>query len=1076
MSIEQVRQFIVAAGDHPPTDEQAAIIDADPSHSHLVIAGAGSGKTTTMSQRVAWLVAQGLYRPSEVLGLTFTRKAAAELSKGIASKLNSAGLSQDALSAEVVEVSTYNSFAASLYRDHAALIGYEPNAIILSDASSWQLAWNLVKQANHPVLAEGFISLDAATQATITLAGQMSDNLADADAVHAYCERVLSRFMQHPDTDIDTLRSSGASKAKIDEAAKLTRVFRLAPAFVELAVEYQRLKQQRGYIEYSDQVARAFEIIDRFPHVAESYRDRFRAVLLDEYQDTSVVQTRFLAKLFAGTSVIAVGDPNQSIYGFRGASSDNLLAFGKDFGTDSVFTLSTSWRNPRSVLTVANAIAEPLRESLAKTPELHDALKPLNPAEEAVDGVVDIRVFGDADEEYAGIGRWLHQRFAETPEASAAVLVRTKAVMQPLVAALRSQGLAVHVTGMAGVLSEPAVVDLTCALRAAYDPTANSELVRLLAGARWRIAPADLEQLAKFAARLLNHHPDGRSVDEATSQAQFDSFENVEIASLVDAVEVIRANQVPRPDWLESFSHVGLDRIREAGEMLRAIRARIGMPIDEVVAHAVSITRVDVEAHANSHASTALEALDGFADLVANFTQFSKSASLGSFLDWLEQVERRESVTPRQQPPRTGVVQVLTAHAAKGLEWDYVAIPQLGDLKFPIRPTSLSGWLSYGELPYRFRGDVDVLPSLELEDLSPTASLTERIEAFRAEMKIRHHEEERRLAYVAFTRAKSEMLLTTSTYGEGVRKSPPSRYLKEAAEALSLDSATLEPPSHAAQIIRPPQEWPLDPLGERRVSVEAAATAVKSAHPQAHVDVSLRRRIDVMIAELQGSTPQFTQPTRLGASVVKDYLKDPIAAISRAKRPVPQQPYPQTRLGTLFHLWAEHRTTGRIGPELDEGLFEGADELASAHELEQLQRTFESSLWGNWKASDIEREIHVPIAGTVFVCKLDAVFRVDENAPRDDGRPEGISYQIVDWKTGKVPTSPEDLELKQTQLALYRIAYSKHLGIPIEQIDAVFYYVSDDVIIRPERLYDEAEFSSLWGEKMGSVATSSTED
>ena len=123
--------------------------------------------------------------------------------------------------------------------------------------------------------------------------------------------------------------------------------------------------------------------------------------------------------------------------------------------------------------------------------------------------------------------------------------------------------------------------------------------------------------------------------------------------------------------------------------------------------------------------------------------------------------------------------------------------------------------------------------------------------------------------------------------------------------------------------------------------------------------------------------------------------------------------------------------------------------------LAALQATFERSPWASRAPIDVEREIHLVLDSQIIICKIDAVYR-------DDDR-----YQVVDWKTGKAPTSAQDLQDKQLQLALYRLAYSQWKKINLELIDAVFYYVADDAIITPERLFDEAELIALWRASRG---------
>jgi DNA helicase-2/ATP-dependent DNA helicase PcrA len=129
--------------------------------------------------------------------------------------------------------------------------------------------------------------------------------------------------------------------------------------------------------------------------------------------------------------------------------------------------------------------------------------------------------------------------------------------------------------------------------------------------------------------------------------------------------------------------------------------------------------------------------------------------------------------------------------------------------------------------------------------------------------------------------------------------------------------------------------------------------------------------------------------------------------------------------------------------------------------LRTLKETFERSAWASRRPAAIELEINVPFAGNIFICKIDAIYEIEGSSPQ--------RFEIVDWKTGRPPSDKKDLELKQLQLALYRMAYATWAGIPEEHIDAVFYFVADDVIIRPERLYSESELEERWLSLTGGI-------
>jgi DNA helicase-2/ATP-dependent DNA helicase PcrA len=268
-----------------------------------------------------------------------------------------------------------------------------------------------------------------------------------------------------------------------------------------------------------------------------------------------------------------------------------------------------------------------------------------------------------------------------------------------------------------------------------------------------------------------------------------------------------------------------------------------------------------------------------------------------------------------------------------------------------------------------------------------------------------------------------------------------------------------------------PVLWPKHPLRGREAQVRAAADAVRHRLDLGPGDPARdvgpwHDELELLLREAasrrHGEAELERPPVRIPASRYKDFVSDPVGTLGALQRPMPERPYKATRIGTLFHSWVEQRSDvlGRSEAidaaefELDESTPENE---ADAAKLADLKATFERSPWAGRNPLEVEIEIHAPLAGQVFVCKLDAVY------PLPDG-----GVEIVDWKTGKAPADADDLERKQFQLALYRHAYATWKGIPPESVDAVFYFVADDLIVRPERIYSSSELASRWSSTFSS--------
>jgi DNA helicase-2/ATP-dependent DNA helicase PcrA len=504
--------------------------------------------------------------------------------------------------------------------------------------------------------------------------------------------------------------------------------------------------------------------------------------------------------------------------------------------------------------------------------------------------------------------------------------------------------------------------------------------------------------------------------------------------------------------------------LRAVARQFAYLRSRAGLGLPELVRLVEQELLLDIEVVANESSGLGLANLHAFHDELAGFLASDDEATLGSFLGWLDRAARQDTMGPRSEAAEPGTVQLLTIHGAKGLEWDVVAVPRLVADELPAAPREGTGWVRFGKLPFEFRGDARELPQLDWRGLDNQAEFDANLGAFKAALAARQQAEERRLGYVAVTRAKDALLLTGAFWSGQQKPRGPSAFLIELAERgivgeLPDESEFEENPLDGAAEV---ETWPLDPLGARRVSVEKAAAMVLAEGAADNSAGAWQSDIDLLLAERARAREAIgvvALPARIPASRFKEYVSDPAAVATALRRPMPEKPYRATRLGTLFHAWVEKRSGVVGGGEQLDALdteLDFDDPSIDEQELARLQRVFEASPWADAKPVEVEREIHLPFAGRVVICKIDAVYALP-----------GDRFEVVDWKTGKAPKDARDLEEKQLQLALYRLAYARWRGIEPERIDAVFYYVSDDAVIRPERIFEERELLELWGAATG---------
>ena len=461
-----------ALGLFPPTEEQAAVIAAPPGPL-VVIAGAGAGKTETMAARVVWLVANGYAEPGQVLGLTFTRKAAGQLLRRVRSRLarlggtglGATGAGPAANRRAPRWSAPITRSPAQLLREYGLLAGRgdrpsnpTPGCSARPSCGSWPSTWS-TDTAGSCVPTR---TPAAVTAMVLRLSGQLAEHLVDTGQLrdtHVELERLVHTLPAGP-----YQRDRGPSQWLLRHAGHPDRARRTGAAARRVAGADAR--GEGDGLRRPDGLG-GTACRDLPAGRCGQLRSRYRVVLLDEYQDTGHAQRVALSSLFGGgvddeLALTAVGDPIQSIYGWRGASATNLPRFTTDFPLSDgspapVLELRTSWRNPPSTLHIANAIsAEARRRSVA--------VHALRPRPDAAPGTVRCALLADVQAERDWVADHLHRalpagRADGVAPPTAAVLVRRNADAAPIAAALRARGVPVEVVGLAGLLSIPEVAE-----------------------------------------------------------------------------------------------------------------------------------------------------------------------------------------------------------------------------------------------------------------------------------------------------------------------------------------------------------------------------------------------------------------------------------------------------------------------------------------------------------------------------------------------------------------------------------------------------------------------------------------
>ena len=1021
---------------YAPSDQQWAAISA-PLSPAVVIAGAGSGKTTLMAARVVYLVVTGQVRPDEVLGLTFTTKAASELRQRIRSALRTAGALDEGDpddGEDVLEptVATYNAYAASLLTDHGLRIGHEPDTRVITDAARYQLGARAIDRytgeirhlTDHP---------ETAIQNLLALDGAMSEHLVDAAAVRRVDEEARTGFLRALEEEVN-----GKNRTTYREPVeKAINAIDRRTELLGLVEAYRRLKADLGLMDFSDQIELGARLASEQPDVGALERSRFKVVLLDEYQDTSVAQAIMLSRLFSGPdpgsgrghAVTAVGDPNQAIYGWRGASVSNILHFdatfpARDGGPVPVHPLTVNRRSERRILAVANRLAAPLH---AKFPQV----EPLEPKPEAGEGVVETRVF----ETHAGELAWLAEAVADAHDekwSDIGVLTRDNAHAEDVFDALTSAGIPVEIVGLSGLLRLPEVAEIVAILHLLHDVTANAALLTLLTGPRWAVGPRDLRLLSRRAQELAGRQVrvEGASVDDLLV-AIADGIDPTEIPSLDDAL----ADPGEAP-----YSPEALDRFALLSAELRMLRTHVGEPLLDIVRRIIDTTGTDVElASAVSPAAGARrDNLDLFVKAVAEFQAVDGDVTLPALLAYLTAEDDQGNGLDVATPTEADSVKLLTVHRSKGLEWSSVFLVGVCETRFPSNRSRTLWTSSPSILPAPLRGDAHDLPQLAGSDKAA-------LDAYRADTRAHDAEEELRLAYVAFTRAAHR--LSVSSYLWSPRATPfgPSAYQREVRDWLDEagEPATdwHEKPQkgdpNPYDAVDPSRPWPATGTGVEAALRIEAARLVREVDPgaaDAGLDMIEAARVadwDVELDRLleEARRDRSTEivvplPSSLSATSLARLRDDPDEFARDLARPMPRQPSPAARFGTRFHAWVEARFGQQQLLDPDELPGRADSGVDDESDLRELVAAFEQGPFADRVPHAVEPPFALVLAGQVVRGRIDAVY----------AEPDG-GYLLVDWKTNRAETADP------LQLAVYRLAWAELAGVPLDRVRAAFYYV-----------------------------------
>ncbi|MBI3231775.1 MAG: UvrD-helicase domain-containing protein [Candidatus Doudnabacteria bacterium] len=678
----------------------------------LIVAGAGTGKTTVITRRIAYLIEQKLAKPHEILALTFTEKAAGEMSERVDLLLPLGYID--------TWISTFHSFCERILKNHALDIGLSNDFELLDGIRQWILVYKNFEKFDldyYRPLGNPNRFIDA----LLSHFSRCKDELISPDDYLKYAESSRLKTDQVNTTPSRQRRNippilGGDEEATPSEVARLEEV---ANAYHT----YQKLLLDNNYLDFGDLINYTLELFKKRPKILEYYQKKFKYILVDEFQDTNFAQFQ-LVKLLAGDekNLVVVGDDDQSIYKFRGASVSNILKFKEEYPRAKQITLVDNYRSGQNILDMAYKFIQ------ANNPDRLEIKLKINKRLRAFvssPGQIEVLEGDDLSGELNAVaGKILELKnqtasSGDTTWNDFSILIRANSEADELLPVLQSAGIPYTFIANRGLYKKPIIVDVLSYMRLLDNAHDSQSLYRTLSLPKFHLSHHELSRLLGYSDQKTV------SLYQALAPAQ----------TMVDMSDDGKKKIAGLQALLKK--HTSESKTATAAEMLVKIVMDIGL--DQKL-------KEDSLENAQSR-----ELIDQFYKKIENFEKQSEHKDLHAFLLSLDLEIRAGSEGEIKFDPNLGPesVKVLTVHSAKGLEFKYVFIVSLVDQRFPTRE----------------KKETIAIPEPLIKDILPEGDF--------------HLQEERRLFYVAITRAKLGLFLSWAKNYGGKTLKKPSQFLTE---------------------------------------------------------------------------------------------------------------------------------------------------------------------------------------------------------------------------------------------------------------------------------------------------------
>jgi DNA helicase II / ATP-dependent DNA helicase PcrA len=895
----------------------------------LIVAGAGTGKTTVITRRIAYLVQQKQALPDQILALTFTEKAATEMAERV-DTLVPLGMADS-------WISTFHGFCQRLLEQHALDIGLSNDFKLLDTTRQWVLVHN------------NFDRFEL-------------DYYRPLGNPHKFIDALLSHFSKCKDECISPeeyldyaqkLQLAGDSPELLpsdDTALEVKRVSEIAKAYHT----YQQLLVENEGLDFGDLITYALKLLQTRPNILQYYQKHFKYILVDEFQDTNFAQYQ-LVKLLGGpqANLVVVGDDDQAIYKFRGASVSNILQFQKEYPKLAQVTLSQNYRSAQNILDLAYTFIQHNNPDRLETKlGINKHLE--NPGKD--EGIVEVLEGSTLAEELDKVIKTILKVKSESTETKwndFAILIRSNAAAGEVLPRLEAAGIPFTYLANKGLYKKPFIQKLLAYLKLLDNYHESAALFQVLQFPNFQLPATDLA--------FITHNKNKKTL------SMYEALQNNEIVG-----QLVPESQTKIKHLLELLdTHTKAIPDRTAVELFVYIIKDLGVP---------QWLEADTLENAQNR-----ELLEQFYHHVEEYEQENSDKTLRGFLQSLDLEMRAGNEGKLNFDPNSGpeTVKLMTIHASKGLEFESVFVINMVDQRFPTRA----------------KKDAIEVPTELVKDILPEGDF--------------HLQEERRLFYVAMTRAKKRLYFSWAKNYGGTRGKKPSLFLEEAGLVTKTK-------------------------GEGAVGKVVFTKDTTSPRKQVFK----------------------VFPAQFSYSDINTFLKCPLEYKLKNYLKLPLPGAAPLSFGISMHCTLQ-RYMEEYKRLLDNPIMDlfGTRETIALPSLQRLEQMYEQEWIDEWyldknqkdfyrkkgigllktfyeasqavlpKPKYIEKFFKLKIGEYNFVGKMD----------RADASDQGL--RIIDYKTGLVPKAKKDLDADQ--LRIYQWAAIDFLKEPVESLD--YWYLEENI-------------------------------